>query len=406
MIKSRLVVIFAIIILTWAISNITFAENVISLNSDMSIVEKGQTFSINVKFEADNISALAVKLLFNDNKVEYISGPDNSNLVGNQIIYSWFDDKGGINPLKNGEFVNFTFKAKEAGQAEFGVSGEMFDVEGNSIESNYIGTNVDIQEEIKPVEKSNSDSNDANAYLKVLRIREEGLEPTFNKDITDYYFIAGMSINNIDVIAVPQSSEASVKVIGNDNLKDGMNKISIEVISKNRENKKIYNIYVSKVENIESANANLENLAFENVSLNPEFESSQTEYRVDVPYEIETLKILAVPENRNANVQITGNENLKIGNNKVVVNVTAENGFTIKYYRINVHRRNQEEQHQVEEEQEVEAEKLSAILENVENNENSIDENNDEEQNQEDTTTEYDRKDYVRFNFSIYIYYR
>ena len=76
----------------------------------------------------------------------------------------------------------------------------------------------------------------------------------------------------------------------------------------------------------------------------PEFESSITNYTLEVANNVENLNILAVPSNMKSNVNISGNEKINYGKNIVSIVVTAPNGITKKTYKIDVYRRNEEEE--------------------------------------------------------------
>ena len=53
--------------------------------------------------------------------------------------------------------------------------------------------------------------------------------------------------------------------------------------------------------------------------------------------DIKKLNITAKPENEKSKIEIMGNENLKEGDNFIKVIVTAEDGKTIKTYKINAY---------------------------------------------------------------------
>ena len=139
-----------------------------------------------------------------------------------------------------------------------------------------------------------------NVNLKEMHLNLEGLSPAFNKNTTQYYLVVSNLINDIEVKAVPEDSSCKVEITGNKNLSIGNNKIDIKVISADGSASKIYSINVSKTENKELGNASLENLAIENITLNPEFNSDIFEYTAEVSSDIENLKILAVPQRENA----------------------------------------------------------------------------------------------------------
>lgn len=173
---------------------------------------------------------------------------------------------------------------------------------------------------------------ESNTDLKVMRVNHEGIVPYFNKDIHEYYLTVGMDVSSLEITAEADDESVTINVIGNNNLKDGLNELKIEVGTGN--NKSVYYIYVTKTSNVEAANTNLEMLAVEDVMLVPEFSNDVSYYKADVELGKDALNILAVPESMKASVNIIGNENLKAGKNVVVINVIAENGFSFRRYYI------------------------------------------------------------------------
>lgn len=139
--------------------------------------------------------------------------------------------------------------------------------------------------------------------LKELRINQEGILPSFEPDITEYYLTVSEEINKIDVEAIPENSNSKVEIIGNDNLRIGENLITVNVIGE-KENLN-YNIHVLKTNNYKSSNNNLEILSIENGLLEPPFDSNITEYKLEVPYDVKNLNVWAVPENENAVIEIS-----------------------------------------------------------------------------------------------------
>lgn len=202
-------------------------------------------------------------------------------------------------------------------------------------------------------------SNENNAYLKTMRLDIEGVEPYFNKDINEYYITVGKEINSIEVNAEAEDN-GDIEISGNENIIDGLNTIKIQVSKENMQN--TYYIYVTKTDKIETANAKLENLALEGIFLTPEFSNNYSYFICNIPNSIESIKVLAIPQNIKAKVEISGNENLLIGNNQITIKVTAENGKSFRRYYINAYRRNKTEETDYEEQQNFQAVRLSALL--------------------------------------------
>ena len=85
----------------------------------------------------------------------------------------------------------------------------------------------------------------------------------------------------------------------------------------------------------ESTNKALSSLTINGYTLTPEFSSNITEYTLNVPEDVTSLEIDAVPEDDNAEVEITGNDGLLDGVNTVEIRVIAEDG-TARTYTISV----------------------------------------------------------------------
>lgn len=363
--KYVLILVFAICCF-YNISN-AINNGTVYLESNKNIFEQGEEIEIKISIENAKSASFTTYLYFDSSKLEYISGPENTNVVDNRVIYVWYDITGGSSP-KVGELAIFKFRAKENGIATFNLDGEFYDDERQLIKTEFRDIQIQIgREEIEAEEQENSnqqiDSKSDNATLQVLRLDKEGIIPVFDKNIYDYYLTIGNEINDIDVLAIAENPNASIEIVANNNLKEGLNNIIIKVTSEDKTQTKVYTIQVTKTRDIELANTNLEILAVENILLNPPFDANITHYSIEVPNNINDLNIFAVPQNENATVEIIGKENLKEGNNSISVIVTAQNGFSKRVYEINCYKRNQEEQSKYEQEQEENRKKLEEIYE-------------------------------------------
>lgn len=361
------------------------------LNANKNIVEKDEEIEVIMYIENEKVAAFNSYIFFDNTKLEYVSGPENTNVVNNKIISIWYDIEGGNNP-KEGEIARYIFRAKEEGIVTFNVDGKFYDSMGQLIDTNFQETQVQIGKEQIELEKVDEDDKRGtkqqtnNAKLQDLKLDIEGLIPKFDSNINNYYLTLSDEINNIEIFAVSENSNALVKVTGNTNLKDGLNIITIQVTAEDETQSNIYAIEVTKTKNLEQANTNLEILAIENVLLNPRFDNGVTHYSIECSNNIEALNIFAVPENENAKAQIIGNEMLKEGDNLIKVIVTAENGFSEKVFEIQCYKRNIEEENVYEENKKANIEKLQQIYKaektSVVDENYEIDEKEDENQRQ------------------------
>lgn len=177
-------------------------------------------------------------------------------------------------------------------------------------------------------------SNDAN--LKDLEIDIEGMTPEFNKDVSEYYLTVDLTVEQIKVTATPADEKAKVTIAGNKILKEGQNTITITIKAEDGTRKKYY-IYVTKVNDIDKANAELKSLKIENYDLSPKFKSNIYSYNLNIADNIESLEVVTEAEKEKAKIEIEGNTNLKEGENIIKIKVTAEDGQTTRIYKINTY---------------------------------------------------------------------
>ena len=365
---------FTIMIHTVSLAQDKENQDNIYLSISKSELRNGEEFSFTINLANMNVSAFDINIYFDNQLFEYISGPENTNVIDGKVITSWYDETGGKNPKQNCELVKYTLKAKEIGSKLISIQGEFYNAEGELLQAFTDGIEI-VQSEDKEIEKielsEKSKVPDNNSKLEILRLNHEGITPVFSPDITQYYFLTE-TLNELEVTAIPQNPASEVIITGNTNFKEGLNIISIEVISPDKTTSTQYKILITKTTNLEKANANLETLAIEDVILEPEFTNNIYEYNVTVSNTTQKLNILAIPEKINAHVEITGGENLEFGNNQIYIQVVAENGYTKKQYIVNVYKRNEEEQKQVDEERKINIQKLNAILENEQEEEKQL----------------------------------
>lgn len=177
-------------------------------------------------------------------------------------------------------------------------------------------------------------SKSSNANLKNMILSVEGLSPSFAKNITSYSLNVGENVNEVKVNATVEHSRASYSVSGNTNLKVGENVISVKVTAEDG-TVKTYKINVLKSDDPVKSDATLSSVIIEDVDLGQTFDPNVTEYNAgDITVKADKLNIYAYPTNDNAKVEIIGNENLGVGENKITIKVTSENGNVTKEYTI------------------------------------------------------------------------
>lgn len=209
-------------------------------------------------------------------------------------------------------------------------------------ENNRDTSKTEIEPSRRPAQSNSGTTNigaetkSSEARLKELKIDIEGITPEFNKNITEYYLVVDLTVEQIKVTANPQDDRAKVDIVGNNNLQEGENTININVTAEDGTIKTYY-IYVTKIDDVEMANAKLEILEIEGFSLYPSFKPDIYTYNLNINKDIKELNINAKPQRKKATVQIVGNTDLHKGENMVEIKVTAEDGVTIRTYKINTY---------------------------------------------------------------------
>ena len=84
-------------------------------------------------------------------------------------------------------------------------------------------------------------------------------------------------------------------------------------------------------QNSKDTNNKLKSLQISPGSLSPAFNANTTSYKVNVPEDTTELIVSAGAQSSKANVSVSGNRNIKLGENTVKVVVTAESGVTRVY---------------------------------------------------------------------------
>ena len=400
------ITIFMIILFSYPLKSRALENATFYLQSDKDNVIIGDEFEVSLNLKGINTSAYSIEIFFDTTKLKFISGPENSNVIGNKVKIVWYDSNGGTE-VKQGELEKLKFKSIVPGIADFDVNGEFFDENINLMQTDFENFQIEILEQDvaegvngRSIQKQNS------TQLKSLRLNVEGIVPDFETDIYDYSLTLPeqlKEIKDIEVQTIAENENAKIEVSGNKNLKDGLNIINVVVTNQGKSQE--YKIKVTKTQNLEMANTNLENLAIEYAILSPEFNEQITRYNTQVANEINQLNILAIPENENGKVEILGNNNLNEGNNKIEIKVTAPNGFTQRIYEINVYKRNKQEETMYDQEVDKVKKRLEeaySVNKEVSENDNSGETMNNDN-NEVKNEKKENKKDYLLIAVDVFI---
>ena len=182
---------------------------------------------------------------------------------------------------------------------------------------------VTTKDYILNVEKEKSNNNN----LKSLEVEDHTFTPEFSKTTTVYYLNVERDVETIQVNAIAEDVNATVEGDNEVNLNVGVNYVEVKVTSESGI-AKVYTIIVTRKGN---NNSYLESLTVSRGSLSPEFEKTENNYTVTVPYEVEEITVSGTLEDKVATAIGFDKYNLEVGTNKIQVTVTAEDGSTNIY---------------------------------------------------------------------------
>lgn len=171
-----------------------------------------------------------------------------------------------------------------------------------------------------PVEVKKSTDN----TLKALSITEGQISPEFSKDVKEYTLKVAYEVAQLNVTATPNDSKAKVEIIGDKDLQEGENILTIRVTA---EDGSVAD-YVVKVTRarIPLALKSLvikyqnENGELVETALNPAFSFDVFEYSLEeMEYWVEKLSVEAIPNIEGARIDVQGADNLQAGENTVTI---------------------------------------------------------------------------------------
>ena len=169
-------------------------------------------------------------------------------------------------------------------------------------------------------------------------------EITVANDVTSISFDIETEDSNAH-IKVNEDTFATPKRITMDNLSVGDNTLTILVTAQDNTTTNTYNVVVKRLEPVASNDAWLKSLSVDNYSLDKEFEMTNLDYSIgNIPFSLTELTINAVANMQGSKITYLVNgvkqDSNKVvlpkekGNGTITVQVTAEDGITVKNYQI------------------------------------------------------------------------
>lgn len=179
-----------------------------------------------------------------------------------------------------------------------------------------------------------------NCNLGSLTVSNATISPAFSPDVTSYSASVPFSTSSLSLNATSADSKAQVSITNPALAAGGTTAVRIKVTAENGATKE-YVINVTRAQDpnyVKSNDANLGELSVEGYALSPAFSQDVTRYFVWLPYEQETISIVAEKAHDLASIDVAECEELAPGRaTDLTVTVTAEDG-TEKVYTLTVFR--------------------------------------------------------------------
>ena len=129
--KNNFKILFLLVILFFVNIPVTSANSEIIVTFNKSNLQIDENVEAKINIANVDIASFTLELYFSETKLEYISGPENSNYSNGRILYTWVSENG--ENKSNIDVGTFVFKGKEDGVSNIVVTGEFYNSEGKQI---------------------------------------------------------------------------------------------------------------------------------------------------------------------------------------------------------------------------------------------------------------------------------
>lgn len=268
--------------------------------------------------------------------------------------------------------TSITFTPTQAGEYTFSLTGDMTDFSADAAETVSRNCVIVAKNNETPStgggattgssdgnNTSNNDNADtgntttqksSNANLSNLGIRPNDFTG-FKPGTTTYQVEVPENVTEIEVYATAQNAKASISGTGKKSLNVGANAFNVVVTAEDG-TKKTYTINVTRQGEVEEENPEdttseeeeieqakgLAELKIDNLSLSPSFETGVYEYQVKYIGQDTELNITTKATQEDYVVEVTGNEDLKEGENIITILVSDKDGNNVATYQVTVNK--------------------------------------------------------------------
>ena len=179
-------------------------------------------------------------------------------------------------------------------------------------------TNIKLSSNVIKLERKDENR------LSSLSVSSGTLKPSFSSDVLEYNLITDEE--ELTLIPTTKDKQAKYEIENSTGnkvaLEYGENIVSIKVIAQDG-SVKTYKLIVTRKDN-RNDNAKLQLLSVDGKKI--ALKDGNYNYTIDVPYDTEDANLLYAASSSTSTVEVTGNEKLVIGENRITLTVTSEKG--------------------------------------------------------------------------------
>ena len=320
------IIMIATILITMLILT-TVSNAALSISTSKSTVEPGESFSVTVSVSSNEAGDIYLSANNGTLSQTHIDLMSQASVTVNCVAGS----SGTVSISASGTVANYTTETEGPQSASKSVTIEQPapptpPPSDNSGSSGTSSNNNRPSNNTRPTETTPTES--SNSKLASLAITEGVITPEFNSDVTEYSISVPNEITVLNISATAEDSAAEVEIVGNEELKAGENNIQIIVTAEDGSTT-TYNILATRADeelSLQSLSIYYidENGQKVELKLNPIFALNVYEYNIleKLPSTVNKLEVEAIASKENAKIEITGNEELKSGQNEISIKVT------------------------------------------------------------------------------------
>lgn len=338
-------IIFVIIINFILILNVN--ASTIAFDSKYSLtINQNESQNVLIKITTENTEVERVEfdLVYNN---EAITIKQNDNENG----YAQVLNKNTVTILPTGNSINDgTIYSLSITNISSEDAGEVLEINNIKINGETIEGNITKTLTLKKQITTTTKAKNTSAKLTNFTVNNATIKPAFSEDVKEYkIYVNKDTINKITIspsyeqsgttmdVACTLGCTSDSKVPNKLNLIMGKNEATFTFTSEDGKSTESYTFIIYRGDTTDGSNF-LSDLSIEGVTLNETFDKSNLDYTASVSYETESIKVNATGEDEDANIVISGENNLKVGENVITITVTSTESGEKKIYNITVTR--------------------------------------------------------------------